>query len=55
MSERESRQHGATVMRGGGAAWATCLCGWKSRLHTTTIGASIAFAEHVKDAKETER
>ena len=44
-------KHGATICTTGRhGCWAHCLCGWKSPLYTTAGGASIAFAEHMREA-----
>ena len=40
--------HHPTLYRTGRhGCWALCICGWQSRLYTTTTGAHIAFGQHL--------
>lgn len=41
--------HGATILKGGGEAWAQCLCGWVSRSVRSREAASVLWAEHIAE------
>jgi hypothetical protein len=42
-----SEGHDPTYMRGGGACWAFCSCGWTSPTYVAMVGAQLAFGDHL--------
>lgn len=45
--------HHPTLARAGRhGCWATCSCGWQSRLYTSVTGSHLAFGEHLKEVRD---
>lgn len=46
------RRHGPIVMSAGRhGSWSTCECGWVGSTWTNRAGASMEWAEHIRDAE----
>jgi hypothetical protein len=46
----QAKHHPTLYSSGRYGCWATCCCGWGSRLYTTVTGAHIAFGHHLTGA-----
>lgn len=45
------KHHPTLYTTGRTGCWATCVCGWKSITFTKTIGAHLAFGDHLRNLK----